>query len=293
MTMTRKIWGSGLALALLGVAACGGDSEKTAEEPDSGEERDPDGGLVVPKFRTAFGTLVAVTAQDTSAPITIPHKIVVLDALTDQPLGPAFQTMTSAVDGSWEIKDIPTDKTTSLHIMGEGDATTGDYDSVLTNITGNTADDALTRISAAGTASLAGQVGGFTAKQDMSALTVGVYHVRDRKRIGVIGCVQAWLDDDPNQPPAAGDLRYVNSGGLPTPIAMQDKTEATRGAMLFANIATGTHKMKFSVDGGKTFFGQTEFRLGKSRNDATSAFKGILYQIGVEVDENITPPGCQ
>jgi hypothetical protein len=109
----------------------------------------------------------------------------------------------------------------------------------------------------------------------------------------VIGCVQVWLDDDPNHPPQAGDLRYVNAGGLPTPHAQQDKTEATRGALLFANLAKGKHTMKFSVDGGKTFFGTTEFYLGKSRDDASSPFKAILYQIGIEVDEDKTPPGCQ
>jgi hypothetical protein len=294
-SMERSALVVALALAsALGSGGCGEDSEK---EPDAGEQQggtSNEGGMEeVPKVRTASGTLVIVTATDTTAPITIPHKIVVLDAFTDEPLGPQYQTMTSPSNGFWEIKDIPTSKTTSLHIQGQGDAATGYYDSVITNVMGTTADDALTRISSAGTAATAGIVAGFTPKQDMAALTVGVYQVRNRTRIGVVGCTQVWLDDDPNQPPALGDLRYVAANGLPTTIANQNKTEASRGALLFGNIAKGRHKMKLSVDGGKTFFGETEFYIGKSRDDATSASKNILYQIGIELPDDKTPSDCK
>jgi hypothetical protein len=283
------------AFVVMSAIACGDDPEPSGGK-DAGDMNEPedDAGTEpedLPATRTASGTLVAITATDTSAPIKIPHKIVVLDAETDEPLGPKFQTMTSASDGTWEIKDIPRGRPTSLHIQGT--ATDGTYDSVLTNVTVTTADDALTRISSASTASVAGILSGFTPAQDKSALTVGVYHVRNKKRLKVIGCTQAWLDDDPSQPPKEGDLRYVGAGGLPTPISVQDRTEVSRGAMLFANIAKGKHTIKLSVDGGKTFFGKTEFFINKARQDSTSEFKGILYQLGIELPEDMTPPNCK
>lgn len=287
-----------VAVGSLSVIACGDSKDDPEDEKDSGPV-DTDGGTEedagppVAAKRTRSGFLVAITAQDTAAPIKVPHKIVVLDSLTGKPLDPPLSAMTSSTDGSWMIKDIPTATPIALHIQGQGDATTGYYDSVITNITAKTSDDPLTRISSASTASIAGQVAGFTPDATKGAISGGVYLVKDGKRTGVIGCTQVWLDDDTAQPPSKGDLRYVGSNGLPAPIATADRTEATRGAFLFANIEKGKHKVKFSVDGGKNFFGETEFYIGMAREDATSAYKGILYQIGIEVDEDKTPAGCK
>jgi hypothetical protein len=300
LKMMKKTWlvSAFAAVSALSVVACGDSEDKDdadTEEPggDGGSMGGGDGGTDVPATRTRSGTLVAITATDTSAPIPDPHKIVVLEALTGNPLSPALETMTAAGNGKWEIKDIPTDKPISFWVQGVGDATTGTYDSVITNVTGTTADDGLTRISNAGTAATAGIVSGFTPKQDRGAISMGVYRIRNGARVGVVGCVKVLLDESEEKTKEA-DLRYVASNGLPTTLAMQDKTESMRGAFLIANIPKGEHTIKFTVDDGKTYFGETKFYIGMARDDAKSAFKGILYQLGVEVpaDPNLTPSGC-
>lgn len=286
------------AVSALAAVGCGDSDDDKKEdagggsEEDAGMNGDTDAGMVA-ATRSRLGTLVAITATDTTAPIKIPHEIVVLNAETGKPLVPALSTMTSATDGKWEIKDIPTAVPVALHVKGEGDAASGTYDSIITNITGTTADDGLTRISSASTASIAGQVSGFEPKQDRGAISAGVYRIRNGQRVGVVGCVKVLLDDSEAKTTDA-DLRYVGSGGLPAPIATQDKTESMRGAFLIANIPKGEHTIKLTVDDGKTYFGETKVFIGMARSDATSNFKGVLYQVGIEVpaEPDLTPAGC-
>jgi hypothetical protein len=289
-----------VAVGSLAIVACGDDKDKPAtDEKDSGPDDttpddDKDGSVVDngPATRSRSGVLVAVTATDTSAPIKISHKIVVLDALTGTPLAPPLSAMTDPSNGKWEIKDIPTKTAIAFWVQGEGDDKTGTYDSVITNVTGKSADDELTRISNASTATVAGMLSGFTAKGDKSAMSGGVYNVKDGKRIGVIGCTKVILDGDAAKSTEA-DLRYVNTAGLPTTLASQDKTEKSRGAFLFANISKGKHTLELTVDDGKTTFGKTDFYIGLARDDAHSNYKGILYQIGIEIEgKNLTPDGC-
>jgi hypothetical protein len=128
-------------------------------------------------------------------------------------------------------------------------------------------------------------------KADAAGVSIGVYYVKDGKRLGIIGCVKGVLDDSADKTTAA-DLRYVSASGLPTPPNVQDKTESGRGAMLFGNMPTGTHTLKFTVDDGKTYFGETTVHITKARSDAASAFKSILYFLGIEVPEQKTPAGC-
>lgn len=291
------------ALTALATTGCGDDKEKPADDaPDDGGSSAPEneGGTASPSKRTWSGTLVQILAQDTNAPITIRHKIIVLDNKTGEPLeGGKYTAMTSATDGTWEIKDVPMDKPIAFQSEGQGAATdmNATYDSIVINVTADTAPDPLSRISSASTASVANTSAGFTTMEDMSSLTGAVYYVKNGMRVSVVGCTQVWLDDDPAQPPTKGDLRYVGSNGLPVPIATQGKTEGTRGAFLFANLAVGTHKLKFSVDGGKTFFGETEIYITKARKDSASAlkggYKGILYQIGIDIGEDKTPADCK
>jgi hypothetical protein len=287
-----------LAVGSLAFAACGDDDggDDTGGDKDAGGGGGEMGGGgddagAGPATRSWSGTLVAILAQDTSAPIKVPHPIVVLESETGKPLDPAVMTTTNADDGKWSLKDVPMAKPIAFWVKGQGSATDGTYDSVIINVTKTSAPDELTRISSASTASLAGQAAGFTAKQDRSALSGGVYYVKNGQRMGIIGCTQVMLDDDKDAA-AAADLRYVNAGGLPTPPATQDKTEGSRGAFLFANIPTGKHNLKFTVDGGKTYFGSTDVYIGMTRDQASSAYKGILYQVGVELDEQKTPAGC-
>jgi hypothetical protein len=296
-----------VAMGSIAAIGCGDDGEKEPTTPDAGGggmpgggDEDGGGGPVGPATRTRMGTLVGITATDTSAPIKVPHKIVVLNALTGAPLDPPLSTMTSATDGTWMIKDIPTAAPVALHIQGQGawdpakpmENTSTTYDSVITNITGETADDGLTRISTAGTAGLAGQVSMFTQKQDRGAISGGVYLIRNGMRVGVVGCVKVKLDDS-DQATTDADLRYVGSAGLPAPLSAQDKTEKQRGAFLIANIPKGKHTLSFSVDDFKTTFNKTDIFIGIARDDASGNFKSVLYQIGIEVKgDDPTPMGC-
>lgn len=266
----------------------GGDKED-AGTPGGGGTDDA-GGSSAGTTRTWSGTLVQVLAQDTSAPIKTPHKITAVDNETGTPIeGGKFSTMTSGNDGTWTLKDVPMDKPIAFNLEGAGSATDGTYDAVTINVTNNSVDEPLTRVSAAGTATLAEQAAGYKANQDAAGLSIGVYHVVNKKRQAIIGCVKAVLDDSDEKTKAA-DLRYVTAQGLPS--ANQPMTEASRGAMLFGNIPKGKHKVKLTVDDGKTYFGETEFTIFKSRAEAVSAFKSILFFMAIDVPENKTPASC-
>jgi hypothetical protein len=266
-----------------------GGGNEDAGTPGGGGTDDA-GGTPMGTTRTWSGTLVQVLAQDTSAPIKTPHKITAVDNETGVPLeGGKYSTMTSSTDGTWALKDVPMDKPIAIHLEGTGSATEGTYDAITINVTNNSVDEPLTRVSAAGTATTAEMVAGYKANQAAAGLSIGVYHVVNKQRKAIIGCVKAVLDDSEDLTKAA-DLRYVTAGGLPS--AMQPMTESNRGAMLFGNIPKGKHKIKLTVDDGKTYFGETEFTIFKSRDEASSAFKSILFFMAIDVPENKTPAGC-
>lgn len=301
--MKKKLMVSALvAMGSLAVVACG-DSE---DDKDSGTDT-PDedgggggmggtdgGGENKPATITRSGTLVPITATDDSAPILIPHKLVVLDNISGDPLTPSLTAMTAASNGKWSISGIPTDKDTALHVQGTGDDKTGTYDSIICNVKWNSPDDPLTRISSANTAGVAGQTGGFTAKQDQSAMSGGVYVVKGGKRVGAIGCAQVYIDDEPH-PATKYDERYIASSGLPTTLDMQDKTLKGRGTFLFGNLSKGKHHVKVTTDGGKTFFYETDVYITKVRDDATSNYKAVLYQVGLDVPDGdkYEPKDCK
>ncbi len=287
-----------VAMGSFAAIGCGDDGDKGSETPDAGGGGTPGGGAdgggggasCSGKKLTWSGTLVPVLDQNTSNPIKTPHKIVALDNETGQPLaGGMYSAMTSASNGAWEIKDIPMDKPIAFHTAGQGDAMTGFYDAITINVTCETAPEPLSRISAAGTATLAEMAAGYMAKPDAAGLSVGVYHVVNRQRIGTIGCVKAVLDDSEAATKAA-DLRYVPAGGIPSATATM--SEKVRGAMLFGNIPKGKHKLKFTVDNGATYFGETEINIFRSRSEADSQFKSVLFFLGIEVPEDKTPAGC-
>lgn len=290
-----------VAMGSIAAIGCGDDGDKGNETVDGGGAT-PGGGMMggggdgggaescAGKKRTWSGTLVPVLDQNTNNPIKTPHKIVALDNETGQPLeGGKYSAMTSASNGAWEIKDVPMDKPIAFHTAGQGDAMTGFYDAVTINVKCDTAPEPLSRISAAGTATLAEMAAGYTAKPEAAGLSVGVYHVVNGQRLGTIGCVKAVLDDSEEATKAA-DLRYVPAGGIPSATATM--SEKVRGAMLFGNIPKGKHKLKFTVDNGATYFGETEINIFRSRSEAESQFKSILFFLGIEVPEDKTPAGC-
>lgn len=280
-----------LAMGSLSLAACGDDDSGDSGDKDAGASGgDEDGGGSGAKTRTWGGTLVQVLAQDTKAPILNPHEIVVLDNETGELLeGGKYKATTSDKDGTWSIKDVPMEKPIAFWLKGNAAADT--YDAVTINVTYTTADEPLTRVSAAGTANIAENGAGYVGKPDTAGMSIGVYYVKDGKKLGIIGCVKGVLDDSPEKTEAA-DLRYVSAQGLPVPPSVQQKTETSRGAMLFGNMPTGKHTVKFTVDDGKTYFGETTVYITKARQDASSTFKSILYFIGIEVPEQKTPAGC-
>jgi hypothetical protein len=286
-----------VAVGSLVVLACGDDTD--GEKPDASQDSDggmepsdEDGGKTEAKTQSRCGTLVAITAADTSAPILAPTKIIVLNSDTGEPLVPEVSTTTSSKDGTWCLKDIPSESPIAFHSIGTGDDKTGYYDSIVLNVKPSTPDDPLSRISSASTASVAGATGGFTAKPEMGALSGGVYVIRDGKRVGAIGCAKVYIDDEPH-PAEKYDERYINDQSLPTTLDKQQATLPNRGTFFFGNLPKGKHKLKVTVDDGKTFFNETDIFIGLAREDASSAYKAVLYQIGLDVDGDKTPASCK
>jgi hypothetical protein len=269
------------------------DSGSTGGDKDAGGGGGEDDAGAGPATQSRGGTLVAITAADTSAPLLGGSKITVVNALTGEPLTPALTATTSAKDGTWKIDNIPTGTPYAFHVEGTGDDKTGTYDSIIGPVKATTPDDPLTRISSASTAAVAGATGGFTANQEMSALSGGIYVVRDGKRVGAIGCAKVYIDDEPH-PAEKYDQRYINDNSLPTTLDKQQATLPNRGTFFFGNLATGMHKMKVTVDDGKTFFGETEIFVKLARKDAVSNYKAVLYQVGIDIlDGDKTPASCK
>jgi hypothetical protein len=243
----------------------------------------------------ADGTLVPVTASDTSAPLPAVHKIELLNAADGQPLSPPLSTTSESGTGKWKIEGVPAAARVAIHVEGAGDAATGTYDTVILNVYKDIPDDPLTRVSSAGTATIAEGSAGYTAKAEAAALSGAIYIVQNKMRVGAVGCAKIYVDDKPS-PATEYDQRYIDGNSLPTTLDKQGQTLRS-GRFFFGNLAKGKHTLKWSLDNGATFVGDpVEVFIGKGRMDASSAFKAILYQVGIDYippdGKNPTPASC-
>jgi hypothetical protein len=246
------------------------------------------GGSAAPGPLSDFsGTLVSILAVDTSLKIETPHLVELLNPTTGKPYIPTISGMTAQGTGTITLKAPP--DPLMLWIHGVGDET---YDTVINGQRRNSG-DMLLRISSAGTSMSAAATGGFTARPDRAAATVTIYWSQNGLRKGTIGCAKYYLDGQTTND-ASQDQLYSAGSGLPVPLAKQSQT-LTSGRTYIANATIGTHKMKVSLDDGKTFIGQElSFVVPFSRAEASSNTKAVLVQFGfdVEGDKNPTPAGC-
>jgi hypothetical protein len=291
------------ALMVLGALAvgCGDDDDDTngSVKPDGGTlidasmggGGDAGGGGTGPGPLTALsGTLVPILAVDKSAPIAVPHVVEILNSATGKPYSPAITGTTTATTGNITIQ-APADPVT-IWIKGVMQGDTNTYDTVITNSRRSSGDDLL-RISSAGTLSLANQSGGFVNNPDRAALTGSVYWSQSGVRKGTVGCAKIYVDgkttNDTDQ-----DQLYNAASGLPTTYAMQQQT-LRAGRFYIANATVGTHKLKVSLDDGKTFVGpEVTVIVPFGRKDASSPTKAVLVQVGIDIEgtANPTPAAC-
>jgi len=290
------------ALMVLGALAVGcgdDDDDKGTATPDAGSVLDASlgdgggggtdaggGGGTSPGALTPFsGTLVSILAVDTSAPIATPHVVEILNAATGKSYVPAITGMTTAVTGAFTI-NAPADPV-MIWIKGTGTDATATYDTVIANGT-RLSGDKLLRISNAGTAMSANGTGGFVSNPDRAALTGSIYWSQGGARKGTIGCAKVYLDgktsNDTDQ-----DQLYNAASGLPTTYAMQQQTLKS-GRFYVANATVGTHKLKVSLDDGKTFIGnEVTVNVPFARKDASSATKALLVQVGIDIEGAANP----
>lgn len=273
---TSALWGS----------ACGGDGDVEGGlqgKPDASTGDvvgDDSGPAKSPSFELE-GCVVSVLATDCGGGLPVPHEVELLDAKTGVAL-PGFKT-TSASGGKYSFKNVPGDVAIAIHALGVGPTTESGstYDTVSFYVP-NTGDNLL-RVSSVGTAGLTGMAAGFTPADDRAALSGAVYQVDDSgRRIGAIGCAKIYLDDQPHPAPGL-DQRYNASNGIPTALTKLDQTLAGAGRFYIGNLTKGEHKLRVSLDDGKTFIAERSVFLAMSRQEAASPFKSILYLMGIDV----------
>lgn len=298
--MTPKIRANiSSAILVLGTLAlgCGDDDDDDGGHSvmdaglDSGSDAGGDGGVVLPGNQTYTGTLVPILAVDTTAPIPQPHEITVLDNETGAPLNPPIVATSAAGTGAVTIPGLPGGRV-ALYVKGVGDATTGTYDTVITNVLTSAKND-LVRISSSGTVSAAEQTGGFTPKADHAATAGAIYWTPGGTRRGTIGCAKVFVDGRTG-PATEYDQLYNGPSGLPVPLSTQSQTLRS-GRFYIANTPVGTHTLRVSLDNGATLLPEvTTFVVPFPRSAAASAVKAVLIQVGIDIDvpTNPTPAGC-
>lgn len=239
-------------------------------------------------------TLVLITAVDDSAPIADPHRVEVLDSETGLPLDPPIETTSAAVTGKVQLNDVPATKLVNIYVHGvaRDPVTTSTYDNVVLNVPPDTG-ETLLRVSTQGLAGIAGTVAGFTAAEDAAVVTGTVYWSPGGVRTGAVGCAKLYIDGKTEN---ADDYaqRYISTSRLPTTIDKLDRT-LRAGSFYFGNVPKGQHKIKISLDDGQSFIGEdVDINVSIVRSEATSPFKSILYQLGIDIDtpENPTLESC-
>jgi hypothetical protein len=278
------------ALALATACGDGGETASSPEDAGPSAPREGEGGAP-PATIDIEGCVVPVLASTCNEGLSVPHQVQLLNAKTGEPL-PGFKT-TSASGGKYAFKGVPGDLEVAVHAIGVGPVSepgsTYDTISVYVPNTGDT----LLRVSSVGTAGLAAASADFTPADDRTPLSGTVYQVdASGKRIGQIGCAKIFLDGEPH-PAISADQRYNASTGIPTSLRRLDKTLANSGRFYFGNVQKGPHKLKVSLDEGKTFIAEREVFVGKSRAEANSPFKAVLYLVGIDVmGPNPTPANC-
>ncbi|MET0284346.1 MAG: hypothetical protein ABW352_07745 [Polyangiales bacterium] len=275
-----------LFAAALAGGACGDDS---GDGDDTGGG-DTDSGTPTGKSYTS--TLVGITATNADAPILVSHRVELLDA-EEKPLNPPIVNMTSSTDG--KVTSTPPEAAKSIYVTGVGVAGGGmsTYDTIVANHNWESG-ETLLRISSAGTLMVAETTGGFTANAERAAVTGAIYWTTDGKlRKGAVGCAKVYIDGA-KVPDEDASQRYVAMSGLPAKLADQDHTFPGRGQFYIGNMKTGNHTIKVSMDDGATFIGEKTFYVGKTRAQASSPTKSVLYQLGVDIvaPANPTPASC-
>ncbi|HTU61064.1 MAG TPA: hypothetical protein VMF89_21570 [Polyangiales bacterium] len=272
--------------------ACGEGDGTTSTLPDAGPGDALDsGGASSPATLDIEGCVVPVLASSCTEGLSVPHQVQLLDAKTGEPL-PGFKT-TSASGGKYTFKGVPADIEIAVHAIGVGPISEGvsTYDSISLYVP-NTGDNLL-RVSTVGTAGLAAASANFEPSDDRTPLSGTVYQVdASGKRVGQIGCAKIFLDGEPH-PATNADQRYNASSGIPTTLRKLDKTLANSGRFYFGNVSKGAHTLKVSLDDGKSFVAQRDVFVGKSRAEADSPYKAVLYLVGIDVKgANPTPANC-
>jgi len=264
----------------------GGKPAIDGSTPGTGDSGSGGGGAAPAPLTDFSGTLVSILAVDTSAPIPTPHVVELLNP-EGKPYNPTISGMTAASSGTITLKG-PADPL-MIWIHGAGTET---YDTAILGARRNSGDKLL-RISSAGTLSLANSSGGFTNKPDRAALAGTVYWSQQGVRKGTVGCVKYYVDGKTTNDTEQDQL-YNAASGLPTTIDKQSQT-LTGGRWYLANATVGTHKLKFSIDDGKTFLGnEVTVLVPFPRSAASSTTKAVLVQVGIDIegDKNPTPAGC-
>ena len=279
--------------ALTLIMACGEGEETTSNaQPDAGPGDPPNGeGAPSPATLDIEGCVVPVLATSCSEGLSVPHQVELLNAKTGEPL-PGFKT-TSASGGKYAFKGVPGDVEIAVHAIGVGPVSEGvsTYDSISLYVP-NTGDNLL-RVSTVGTAGLAAASADFKPADERTPVSGTVYQIdASGKRVGQIGCAKIFLDGEPH-PATSADQRYNASNGIPTTLRRLDKTLANSGRFYFGNVAKGAHTLKVSLDDGKSFIAERSLFIGKSRAEADSPFKAVLYLVGIDVKgANPTPATC-
>lgn len=278
------IWLSSTFAAALALSAFGCEDSSPSGDGATNGGGPGTSGQGSPQTRAPYdieGCVVSVLANDCSGALPAPHEIELLNARTGEPL-PGFKT-TSGSGGKYAFKNVPGDIEVAVHAKGVGpaDVAGSTYDSIAVHVPES--GDNLMRVSSVGTAGLAGAAAGFTPADDKAALSGAVYQVNDQgRRVGAIGCAKVYLDDEPH-PALSADQRYNASSGIPTTLTELQQTLANSGRFYFGNLSKGEHKLRVSLDEGRTFIAEKTVFVGKSRQEAASPFKAILYLVGIDV----------
>lgn len=290
----RAVLSTSLFTALaLSSGSCGGDGGTATDQADASTDPGEPGDSSSPPPTTIDidGCIVSVLATDCGGGLPVPHEVELVNAKTGQPL-PGFKT-TSAPGGKYAFKNVPGDIEIAVHAIGVGPVgdSSSTYDSIALYV--REAGDNLLRVSSVGTAGIAGTAADFTPNDDKAALSGAVYQVDAKgKRIGQIGCAQIYLDDLPH-PATSVAQRYNAANGIPTTLRRLDKTLTNSGRFYFGNLPKGQHTLRVTLDDGKTFIAERSVFVGKTRAEAGSPYKSVLYLVGIDVEgPNPTPTGC-
>ncbi len=270
---------------------CGDDSgdDDTGAQTDAGSTQTD----AATSGGTFTSTLVSITAENASAPIRVQHKVSLLNDKGEQ-LTPPVTTL-SGSDGKVTLANRPADGV-SIYVEGVGPADVNEstYDTVVLNHNWDSG-ETLLRISNRGTLQLAESLSDFQADQSRAAVSGAVYWTTDGKlRKGAVGCAKLYIDGK-TAPDDSQAQRYVGSTGLPATLAARQSTVKDSGRFYIGNMTKGEHTIKVSLDDGATFIAEKKFFVGKSRAEAASPTKSIIYQIGIDTvaPTNPQPTTCQ